>query len=252
MIIVGIIKDVIFIWKHAFWYFSFRLYNSNKRLNHSKVGWHQHSYLAQLTLLSTQRTPRARARARVCWRVWARCWCCSRCPGHWRSASRWHWRGFNYLALVAAKSGQVIVDIDLTDHLSSLQPLCSCRPLPEFCFVLLLLQSKTFSICYNKSFNLMWHLTIQNWEDILVDIISPIVSYLVILNNKIANRTRIFATTFSHIPILIHILLLDPIFKHPNLYPFWQNQISSCWRLSKNMNGLWYSDWAVWGKEGQR
>ena len=129
--------------------------------------------------------------------------------------------------------------------------LCSYRPLPEFCVVLLLLQSKTFSICYNKSFNLMWHLTIQNWQDILGDIISPIVSYLEILNNKIANRTRIFATTFSHIPILIHILL-DPTYKHPDLYPFWQNQISNCWRLSKNMNGLWYSDWAAWGKEGQR
>ena len=140
---------------------------------------------------------------------------------------------------------------DWTEHLSSLQLLCSYRPLPEFCVVLLLLQSKTFSICYNKSFNLMWHLTIQNWEDILGDIISPIVSYLEILNNKIANRTRIFATTFSHIPILIHILL-DPTYKHLDLYPFWQNQISNCWRLSKNMNGLWYSDWAAWGKEGQR
>ena len=141
--------------------------------------------------------------------------------------------------------------MNLTEHLSSLQLLCSYRPLPEFCVVLLLLQSKTFSICYNKSFNLMWHLTIQNWEDILGDIISPIVSYLEILNNKIANRTRIFATTFSHIPILIHILL-DPTYKHLDLYPFWQNQISNCWRLFKNMNGLWYSDWAAWGKEGQR
>ena len=115
--------------------------------------------------------------------------------------------------------------MNLTEYLSSLHLLCSYRPLPEFCVVLLLLQSKTFSICYNKSFNLMWHLTIQNWEDILGDIISPIVSYLEILNNKIANRTRIFATTFSHIPILIHILL-DPTYKHPDLYPFWQNQIS--------------------------
>ena len=80
--------------------------------------------------------------------------------------------------------------MNLTEHLSSLQLLCSYRPLPEFCVVLLLLQSKTFSICYNKSFNLMWHLTIQNWEDILGDIISPIVSYLEILNNKIANRNE--------------------------------------------------------------
>ena len=66
------------------------------------------------------------------------------------SASR-----FNYLDLVTAKSGKLITNMNLTEHLSSLQLLCSYRPLPEFCVVLLLLQSKTFSICYNKSFNLM-------------------------------------------------------------------------------------------------